>query len=303
MLKPFLCVKNLYKCNIECWYCSTNGNEVMSNDDVISLYRKYDPGEMLLIGGEPLFLTPEYYMKILDSGCKFSIQSNLTLYNNEWDKVFTHKNFTGLSVSGDKFKDFDEFYKVYSKVSEVIYNPPVLILLTDDYERSYNKAFFWIEKSQKYSIPIKINIIKPVGRAKKHVDKLLRISEGYNIYSHVLDEIDDLDLISPFNDIIHSLKNGGISICPFCTGNCLKNKSIITIEPNMNEYHCPVLGDLKEGYYNDISYSTNECLYCEYFKLCQSCLERRWTVNYEKDLNYCKEAKNMWRKLYKRCQA
>lgn len=295
----FLCVKNIYNCNLNCWFCSTFGEGHLTENQVIELYKQYKPNEMLLIGGEPLLLPPSYYLTILNNNCKLSIQSNLTLYNDEWNKVFLHKNFTGLSVSGDK-EDINLFFEKYQKVCNVTNtNPGILILFSDNFEKSKEKLWEWLNIAYACDLPVKFNIIQPIGKAEKYKDSILKISEGFKLYSLILDEWESTGFIDiqPFTDLMTYICGNEKSICPFCI-NCSKNESIISIETDLTTTYCPELGDLRRSIDELDLRIPSECFCCDFYQLCRGCYMRTWAVNVENDINYCQEAKRFFGKLY-----
>lgn len=298
-MNKFLCVKNVYDCNLKCWYCSTHGTGYIPEKDLIELYRRHNPSDMLLIGGEPMILSPDYYLNLLESGLRFSMQSNLTLYTKEWDEVLTHKNFTGISVSGDKFSSDQEFFDKYNDLRDLMTDPPmVLIVLDGDYQESLEKAKRWTTYAFACDFPLRINYLAPMGRALENKNRLLKISKAYDIYTALIDSWvnSGFKILQPHTYILEFLTKHNQSICPFIS-NCISSHSIVDVEVDLSEYSCPALGDLRLGKRDILVDISDKCLYCDFYEVCRGCYIRNWEVDIEKDADYCHSAKKFFKRL------
>lgn len=293
---------------MSCWYCSTCNisKHIVPSKDIIKLYDKYNPYDVLLIGGEPLLLPPEYYMEILDGGCKFGISTNFTLYNSnreKWNKVFTHPNFLGIGGSCDKCESNEEFLKIYYQLKEAGILAGLILTLDDkDYTISLNKAMTWLDLAYKHDLSLKINYVVPTGRALDNLSQILKISDVFNIYCELLDEMEKRKftntMINPFETIIDSMINGNNYVCPY-NRHCANYSGILNFEAEDLEksYYCPALGDLGEDNKFIETIIPNKCYLCEYFIICRGCNIRSWTVKVLNDDNYCNAAKRFFIKL------
>lgn len=298
-MPKFLCVKNVYDCNLKCWYCSTYGTGHISEKDLVELYQKHNPSDMLLIGGEPMILSPNYYLNLLESGLKFSMQSNLTLYSKEWDEVLTHPNFTGISVSGDKFASDSEFFDKYNTLRRImVYPPMVLIVLDGNYRESLKKAKKWTKYAFEQDFPLRINYLAPVGRALENKRRLLKISQAYDIYQTLIDDWvkSDFKMLQPLTYIMEFLTRHHMSVCPFICS-CISSNSIVDVEIDLSEYPCPALGDLKKQKQEVLVETSAKCLCCDFYDVCRGCYVRSWEVAIEKDGRYCASAKKLFKRL------
>jgi len=297
-VNKFLVIKNVLNCNNKCWFCSTSGDGYIEQRDIVRLYDTYKSENVLLIGGEPMMLPPEYYSELLDKGLKFSLQSNIMLYDSSWDCVLTHKNFQGLSVSGDKFDIVADFFTAYEMVREVVgYSPPVLIVLDTNKNVSLLKAEEWVSSSIAKDFPLKINYIVPSGLAARHKERILKVSDVFDIYTRLIDAWIESGFheIQPFTNILNSLK-GGNDICPYIK-TCINDDVMVNIETDFSSYPCPVMGDMRKER-KDLKYDIpKKCFICDHFNLCRGCTIRNWMVESYDDTNYCESAKRFFSKL------
>lgn len=113
-------------CNLDCSYCyyldkaiQYGGKEAVMKEDLLELYVKQyiqanDVPEVTFLwhGGEPLLLGVDFYRKALQFQQKYadgkvihnSLQTNGTLVNDDWCRLFTEGNFlVGISLDGPKY--------------------------------------------------------------------------------------------------------------------------------------------------------------------------------------------------------
>ena len=298
--KPSIVIKNTNVCNLSCWFCSTCGKETMPVEKVKEIAKKYNNHSAIIIGGEPMTLPPSYYLDILNSGVEFSMQSNMTMYGPEWNEVLTHKNFTGLSVSGDKFTEFHVFKGMYNQIASVVgYKPPVLVVMDGPFVSSRAKALSWAYLAYENEFPVKINYLLPTGFAKGQENKLLKISEAFSIYNDVFDYWKEKKMmfeVQPLQDIYKYVIGKGGAICPFIC-DCIRRDAMIDIEPDGSEYPCPPLGDLRKTKKDIRVEIDTHCQICDHFDLCKGCSMRNWIVDYREDTEYCYQATRLFNKI------
>jgi len=272
----------------------------MSVEELLALNEKYPNHQKLIIGGEPMLLSPEYYLELLDSGMEFSMQTNLTLYTEHWNQVLNHPNFLGLSVSGDKFKDFETFYQTFEKITENLgHSPLVLVLMDLDMLKSYKKAKDWYAYAKEYRFPMKLNYLLPTGKAQENIERVMKLSEVFNVYLHMfhqwLRDSREVEL-QPFQDLYEHLAGRKGSVCPFIES-CIREDVMVDVEMDGQEYPCPVLGDLKLQKEDLKIEFVDECLLCEHFELCKGCNIRNWMLQQIEDPGYCASAKEFFKCL------
>ena len=278
----FVIVKNTLRCNRNCWFCSDYGNRSMTWRQVRNIYFREGKPVMLIIGGEPMMLGKNYYLKLLNSGVKFSMQSNLILYDKTWNEVFQHENFMGLSVSGDKMP-LSEFLDKFERLrNSTKLNPMVLIIAFSE-----KVVFDWYKVAKSRDFSIKFNYLMPLGRLK---NKKMSVSEYFSIMGKLVDVWDVKQKVEPLS----SLYNGD-KICPYL--NCLiENVDIWSIETNGRKFFCGALGSLKmtkEEVLDNVKIP-DKCWLCEYFGICRGCVIRNMMI----DSDYCRSAREFFGKIY-----
>lgn len=279
----FTVVKNTLKCNKTCWFCSDAGEQTMSTDDIIKIYKKEDPDAMLLIGGEPMVLGIKYYLDILNAGVRFAMQSNFTLYDEEWNQVFKHPNFDGLSVSGDKMPEKEFLEKMGLLKSTTNLNPIVLLIAFD-----LETVKHWYQLSLKHKFDVKFNYIAPIGKLK---NEQVDIKPYYKIMTEFMDTWDTNHKVEPVYSLVHE-----DNYCPYI--NCItKTPEIYSIEPDGEKFFCCVLGSLRAQKEDllDGSMIPMDCLACEDFTQCRGCIMRNSMV--AGDAEYCGVMKAFFNKI------
>jgi len=262
----------------------------MTKEQVLDIHRTNKPKELLLIGGEPMILGPDYYYWLLENDVNFSMQTNLTLYTKDWDKVFSHLNFSGLSVSGDKFNSIDEFIDVFKQVRNLVpITPVVLILMTgENKEQILEKCNMWIDTAVVHDFILKINYIIPTGKTLTAIDKIPKMSLVYDIYELLLTKWKDTGFhaINPFSDLMQALISDESRVCPYIP-DCLHSDGVKCIEVDGQTYDCPALGDIRVKR-EDLTLEYNDkCAMCDLYSLCKSCVNRSWTLTKLPDSDYC----------------
>ena len=295
-----LIIKNTNKCNLKCWYCSTCGEETMPAIEVMRRMEAAKDQEVLLIGGEPMVLSPAYYLQMLDAGFKFSMQSNLTLYTEDWNAVLTHPNFTGLSVSGDKV-DGERFAGLYNQVAAVVgYKPLVLIVLDKTFFDSRQKGLLWAETARVQGFPLKVNYLLPTGLLEGRSEAILKLSAVFHIYTELLGHwwrSGRSYELQPMQDIFNALTGKAGNICPYLP-DCISKDVMTDVEPDGSEYPCPVLGDLKKQKADIRTEEKASCLVCDHFAICRGCNIRNWVVQGQNDFEeYCASAGTFFTEL------
>jgi hypothetical protein len=245
----------------------------MNKNSVIDIYENEKPDNMLIIGGEPMTMGIQYYLDILNAGVRFSMQSNFTLYTKEWNTVFTHPNFDGLSVSGDKMPESEFLEKLKLLRDTTILDPLVLIVALD-----YKMVRHWYNLSVKHNFAVKFNYLVPVGKMK---DKKIDVKPYYELMTDLMDDWDPSHRIEPMYSLVHE-----DAVCPHI--NCVtKTPDIYSFEPDGEKFFCCVLSSLRidKEQLPDGKMVSMSCLSCEHFNQCRGCVVRNHMVAH--DHEYC----------------
>lgn len=293
-----LVIKPTSKCNFNCSFCSSKYLDIKATSKVDSKLKDYiielNPNELIITGGDPLCVPPEWYFDLLDfyKG-RISLTSNLYdfyLYPNKWYDLFILSNVfitTSFQIGGGRLinnqvYDRKSFTQIMNTFSNNFNYVPYFISILDD-----TCDVLWKENvllAKELGTKCKLNGVLPLGKSKAFYD----LSKLYNIWCDVIEQgLDEYEL---------NCCNRFKGICNLNTGqyNC---KDVIRC--------CWVSNNqLKVGFCEDIM-SNNiqiknstikpECIYCVANKLCNSCHLKRSLIT---DIN-CNNMIDVYKRMKK----
>lgn len=320
-----LIIKPTQSCNFKCDFCSSS-NISLDNSSKLPLEKIYDfidnnkVNTIIVNGGDPLMMPPNYYKQLLDHIEKFFPETTLSFTTNLWnfyiapDKwldIFTNKNVyvtTSFQYGGERKlsngTEFSEelFTKVISKFNSLVgYMPMFISVITKKNENDMLKT---VKLAKKLGTTCKINPAIKSGRCNYTYPLYKSISKYIEIIEAGLGEYE-------YNsNILKKIINGEHTTCPF-NRDCLT--TIRCMGPNGELFTCGSLHDIYldnigKGYdlskysekelLKDYSVLKNECFACDLFKLCNGCYRHIMEI---KDNNmiktHCEEMNKLKRKL------
>lgn len=268
-------------------------------DKIYRFLDRYPETRTIIInGGDPLMMSPDYYWKILEAIEERGMETSLAFTSNLWDywlhpdkwiPLFKHHR-VGVTTSfnyGDtrrisKERNFDEeiFIKVWNKFKEDIgYGPDFISVIT---EENVDKAIDNVRLAKHLGCECKLNYAFASGEESKPYP----IGKIYEIYAQVYKEG-----LGPweFNTRQMSVRlKGHATMCP---QNRECDEGIRSLQPDKdgeNYYSCGAFGD--DGEY-PISFEAEmsgekflplqnqtenqflklECLTCKAYEICNGC--------------------------------
>jgi len=284
-------IKPTKVCNANCTHCSSppDSNIKISVEDFKLFCEKNkeyirDNVNIIWHGGEPTLMGVDYYYKVWDiaksyfPNVRFSMQTNLLIYNEEIDKLFTEVFENQISTSFDFFtnlrqinNDQEKYKKIFFKNLENrkkslikqsqgnFIKKTFLVNVVDRNNLKKYKEIYEIAKEKMFDL--RVNYIYSVGRALKdetfqnnfnpkiHItpdeygDFLINIAKLY--FKDILENFNNKDLIRvvPIYDLLRNYLNGsgGNQVCPWIN-NC--NGHFLGIEPNGDIYNCADFADV-----------------------------------------------------------
>ncbi len=326
-----LIIKVTDRCNFACTFCSSPdiSSGAKSNDLDINLVKKFlhrypNTDTIILNGGDPLMIPPDYYLELISILEKLNYDTTISFTSNLWDfykrphkwvDIFKHSRVgvtTSFNYGGSrritKEKEFTEedFIQVSNLfLKEVGYRPDFISVVT---EETKDTAINNVKLAKRLGVQCKLNNAFASGRSGKPFP----LGEMYQIYA----EIHEQGLSQHESNIQNILK--GIderhTTCPLSL-NC--QESIRCIQPN-GYTACGAFGDdglfkinfdeEMEGYHLDpykgreeqVRVMKIECFACPYFKYCNSC--KKVIYDHKKhDIveKSCVSMKEAWKKLKK----
>jgi len=298
-----LIIKPTEACNFKCTFCSSTdiAPSKAINLDLKKIYafleRYPDTRTIIVNGGDPLIMAPEYYFELLSYIRKRNLPTTLSLTTNLWDfyknpdkwtELFKHKK-VGISTSfnyGDtrritKNKIFSEdiFWNVSNLFLEKVgYRPSFISVINDD--NAYN-AIDNVYLAKKMDVECKLNYAMASGiQSKPFV-----LSKIYEIYVQIYKAG-----LTPWEFNTKQMLKRMVKAPTICPQNRTCDSNIRCLQPAGDYYSCGAFGDDKEYSINfeeevilgeetkkpladssDIFSLKSECLSCPMFEICNGC--------------------------------
>jgi radical SAM protein with 4Fe4S-binding SPASM domain len=330
-----LIIKPTEKCNFKCTFCSsthiTEDNTAELDHQYIFDFLKRFPETATIIvnGGDPLMMSPDYYWKIIEhldligSNATISFTSNLwPFYKNplKWKELFNHPRMgiaTSFQYGGGRLKgdltEFTEedFWNVSNAMLEHCgYRPDFISVITEENEHLAIKN---VELAQKMGVECKLNYAMSSGPPKKfkgivmgQEGKPYLLSKMYEIYVEIWKRG-----LWPheFNTQQMMKRLKGHATC--CPQNRDCDSGIRTLQPSGDYYSCGSFGDdrlfpidfaaemkgkkiLPIKHVPELQTMTENCYECPMFDICNGCKK---TIKDHKDYNltevHCKKMKTL----------
>jgi radical SAM protein with 4Fe4S-binding SPASM domain len=296
-----LIIKPTEACNFKCTFCSStkidpNKAGLLDHDYIFRFLKRYPNTNTIIVnGGDPLMVEPEYYWKIIkfldehDMPATISFTSNLWPFYvkpDKWVELFNHPRM-GIATSfqygtgrlkGD-FTVFTEsdFWKVSDKMLELCgYRPEFIAVIDDLNEHTIIKT---VELAKKMDVVCKVNYAMASGE-QGYTYRLSKIYKGYlDIYEAGL-----ADWEYNTQQMIRRLQSDTTT----CPQNRQCDEGIRAFNPGGDYYSCGSLGDDKD-YPIDFEYEMKggfatplqdapelasmkqSCFTCPMFRICNGC--------------------------------
>lgn len=315
-----LIIKPTGACNFDCKFCSAHGMDIFHPADgkvpepLRQLVKDLDPHMIVVTGGEPLMVNPDYYYELHDiTKCRVSMTSNLKdfydkpdkwalLFKEEWFGLATSFNYgdTRMWDSNTVYTE-EMFIKVMDKWREYVSDVLPIFLAVIDWSNE-DRVIDHVLLAKRLGTQAKLNNAIAVGKQGKTYPR-------YKMFQHYLKIIDmgleqyesycsrrDIDecprnvnhFCSTAIRCCYMDNNGKmhVGICDeqLSLGHELPDDLIV---PNSKNPTTEIV-DM-----NDII--RPECTYCRLYSLCNSCSNNREAA--KNDPIYCEEMKKLEKKI------
>lgn len=330
-----LIIKPTEKCNFKCTFCSStkiteDKSAELDLEHIYTFLKRYPETNTIIVnGGDPLMMEPEYYWSILnyldenDLPATLSFTSNLwPFYKNpdKWVDLFRHPRVgitTSFQYGGGRLKgdltEFSEedFWNVSNMMLEKVgYRPDFISVIT---EENAHDAIKNVELAKKMGVECKLNYAFSSGPPVKFKNIVMGqegkpyvLADIYEIYV----KIHQLGLTEwEFNtkQMVKRLR-GNATICPQ-NRNC--DEGIRALQPSGDYYSCGAFGDDRQypidfkqemsgkkilpiRFQPELQSLKDECFTCPMFQICNGC---RKTIKDIKEYNlveyHCSKMKTL----------
>ena len=297
-----LIVKPTELCNFKCSFCSSSKITFEDNTATLDLNKIFkflkrfpDTQTIIVNGGDPLMMKPNYYWKIIEFLDKYDMPASISLTTNlypfltkplKWKELFNHPRVgvaTSFQYGGGRLKgDYSEFTEEdFWKCSDAMlehvgYRPSFIAVIVEENEDTHIKT---VELAKKMDVVCKVNYAMASGsqfapyQLSKIYERYVEIwKAGLSNWEHNTQQM------------MVRLR-GESTICPQ-TRTC--DSGIRTLQPEGDYYSCGAFGDdldkdIDFDYEMSGGFSTplatdlslmslkNACYTCPMFEICNGC--------------------------------
>lgn len=323
-----LIIKPTEACNFKCTFCSSthiseDKAKVLDLEAIFAFLRRFpNTGTIIVNGGDPLMVKPEYYWRIIEfldannMPATISFTTNLWAFYKKpemWEDLFRHQRL-GITTSfnyGDTRRITEtrvyteqDFWNVSDMFLERVgYRPDFISVITDENE---DTAIDNVRLAKKMDVECKLNYAMASGDQGEPY----QLSKIYKLYTEVYEQG-----LWPWEyntkQMMHRL-TGKASSCP---QNRSCDSGIRCLQPGGDYYSCGSFADdmaypinfareMAGEFFTPLQHSVDlialkdECLSCPMFDVCNGC---RKTVSDMKRANivdeHCKLMKTLAPKI------
>jgi radical SAM protein with 4Fe4S-binding SPASM domain len=330
-----LIIKPTEQCNFKCTFCSSthitdDKTATLDHQHIFDFLQRFPDTKTIIVnGGDPLMMQPEYYWTIIThldkigSDASISFTSNLWPFYknpNKWKELFNHPRMgitTSFQYGGGRLKgDLSEFSEEdFWKTSDAMlehcgYRPDFISVIT---EENAHLAIKNVELAKQMGVQCKLNYafssgppVKFKGIVMGQEGRPYLLADIYEIYVEIWQHgLTQWEYNT--SQMVKRLKN--LSTC--CPQNRECDGGIRTLQPSGDYYSCGAFGDDKiypidfktemSGkqifplrFQPEIQSLKQSCYTCPMFLICNGC---RKTIKDLKDYNlveaHCSKMKTL----------
>ena len=330
-----LIIKPTEKCNFKCTFCSSTHiteDKALELDHqyIFDFLKRYPETKTIIVnGGDPLMMDPDYYWKLIDhldtikSEATISFTSNLWPFYknpNKWKELFNHPRLgitTSFQYGGGRLKgDLSEFTEEdFWKCSDAMlehcgYRPDFISVITNENEKDAIKN---VELAKRMGVECKLNYAFSSGPPVKFKNIIMGqeakpylLADIYEIYVEIWKRgLTDWEYNT--KQMVKRLRGEGTT----CPQNRDCDSGIRTLQPSGDYYSCGAFGDDRLYPINfkdemngvkqypikfepSLQTMTDDCYTCPMFVICNGC---RKTIKDHKDygitMTHCTKMKTL----------
>lgn len=303
-----LIIKPTQRCNFKCTFCSSteiaksNKNiDDLDHEKIIAFLKRYPETKHIIInGGDPLMMSPDYYHEILNYLDEHNMATEVSFVTNLWDyyhnphkwsDLFKRKNVKVCTsfnlgntrkITATKVLTKNLFLDIVNKFSKDIgYTPQFIAVIT---EENVNEAIDTVQVAKELGVTCSLNYAFASGRE----GVCFPIGKMYNIYLDIWEQ----GLAEYENQTRQMLKRLQGDETTSCPQNRSCDEGIRNLQPDSDSGYnygsCGSFGDDQEYGIDfekemageffkplqssfELQYQKEECLSCPNFNICNGC--------------------------------
>lgn len=307
-----LIIKPTERCNFKCTFCSSthitdNKKQELNLDYIYKFLERYPETNTIIVnGGDPLMMNPQYYWDIIAHLDKNNLPASISFTTNlwpfyknpnKWIKLFNHPRMgvaTSFQYGGGRLKgdltEFTEedFWKCSDAMLEHVgYRPDFITVITEENEKDAIKN---VELAKRMGVECKLNYALSSGPPVKFKNivmgqegKPYLLAKIYEIYIRIW----ELGLY-PWEYNTKQMMQRLVGHRTTCPQNRNCDAGIRTLQPNGDYYSCGAFGDdraysidfQKEmaglkiyplKFQPELQSLKQSCFTCPMFQICNGC--------------------------------
>lgn len=266
MSSPSLIIKPSEACNFKCTFCSSTdiqGDSPNLDLEYIRQYLEAFPScpTIIINGGDPLMMKPEYYWKIIHMLDEMGLATTLSFTTNlwafykkpeMWENLFqsprvgvaTSFQYGNARLKGDLTPYTEEEFWAVSDLflKRIGYRPEFIAVITKENEDTVIKT---VELAKKMGVECKVNYAMASGPTTEfkgikigNADSTYVLADIYQKYIEIYEA--GLAEWEHNTKVMMTRLTGGFSICPQAR-NC--DQHIRALQPGGKYYSCGAFGD------------------------------------------------------------
>ena len=308
-----LIIKPTGRCNFDCSFCSADGLDIAHPthvpEPIKELIQKMKPDSIIVTGGEPMTIDPSYYLELKEiAQCHIGFTSNMKdfyLHPDKWKEIVQDPMFGfitsfnyGNSRKWDPHTVYTEemFIDVFNRFYEVSGGQKLkFIAVIDEYNEDTIMDHVYLAK--RLGTQVKIN--GALGEGRQH--------NTYPRYKIIKAYIDIIDAGLEAYEMTCSDRM--LSRCPFNTEFMCGSTIRCCYVDSYGKLHYGICDDeISSG--REIPMDTfpiqsipkkpdmkdcisKKCMYCELYRVCNSCNAQRMLAIADQDPHYCEEMQKL----------
>jgi len=307
-----LILKITQKCNFKCTFCSStdiadDDSQILEIEKVFQFLKRYPNTNTIIInGGDPLMVDPEYYWGIINFLEENNLPATISMTSNlwpflkkpeKWVNLFKHPRVgvtTSFQYGGGRLKgDLTEFSESdFWEVSDAMlhhvgYRPDFISVITEENEHF---AIDNVKLAKKMGVECKLNYamssgppVKFKGITMGQQGKPYLLAKAYELYVKIW-ELGLTDWEFNTKQMVNRLRGRATS----CPQNRSCDEGIRALQPDGSYYSCGAFGDDKKHRIDfdeemkgkkifplrnltDLASMKNSCWTCPMFEICNGC--------------------------------